>query len=381
MKILLVYDHFLPAWKAGGPIRSIEQMIKQLSTEFNFFVLCSAYDHGEDKVLENIIIDKWTDWQGNGKVYYNSIHKPGLSFYKKVYDQIMPDILFINGLYSLFYNIKPLIAAQTFIKKNKQTKIFLSPRGMLHPGALTQKRNKKKIFFLAFKLLSIHKNIVWHATDEKEVHFIRAKFKKAYISIAGNFPKLSVPIPSPLKEKGKLILGTLALIGPMKNHLEILNALKSINCNVVWHIFGPVKDLNYWYQCNKIINELPSNIHVVYHGAIPPEQVSESLKKIQVFILPSKSENFGHAIFEAMSVGKPVITTNTTPFTDLNQKKVGYTLPVDDLQAQLIKSIHDFADMDQEEFSFYQNNAILYSNSFVNIEKIKDQYRTMFSAS
>jgi glycosyltransferase involved in cell wall biosynthesis len=379
-KILIIYDYFHPAWKAGGPIRSIEQLISQMSSQYKFYVLCSAYDHGESKVMKNITIDQWTDWNGKAKVYYNSILKPHLSFYKKVYHEIKPDIFFVNGLYSLSYNIKPLIAARSFINKKRQSKIILSPRGMLHPGALSQKQYKKKIFFLVFKSLGIQKNILWHATDEKEVHFIRSKFRKPHIAIAGNFPKLSALLPTPQKQGGKLIMGTLALISPMKNHLEILKALQSVKQQLIWHVFGPVKDQVYWDLCNKAINELPPNIQVVYHGAIPPDEVTSALEKIQLFILPSKSENFGHAIFEALSAGKPVITTNTTPFIDLNHKKAGYTLSINNLQSQLIQAINDFAEMDQITFSQYQNNATLYATNFINIEKLKNQYLTMFSA-
>jgi glycosyltransferase involved in cell wall biosynthesis len=378
-KILLIYDHFLPAWKAGGPIRSIAQLIDQMSDEFTFYVLTSAYDHLEEDILDNIQKDEWSNWKNQASVYYQTNRKPSISQISSIIKDIQPDIIFINGLFSPVYNIKALIAAKLFLKQRHNIKIILSPRGMLHTGALSQKKFKKNIFLNIFRILGLYKHISWHATDEKEVHCVRNKFMSAKIHIAGNFPKISVPLDSPYKNQGELIMGTLALISPMKNHLEILNALVSVQYKVVWHIFGPIKDQDYWDQCNEVIKQLPDNIKVIYHGAIPPDQVSSALEKIQVFILPSKSENFGHAIFEALSAGKPVITTNTTPFTDLNQKKAGYTLSIHNLQSQLIDTIHDFAQMDQETFSQYQKNAIQYANRFINVEKLKSQYRTMFS--
>ena len=380
-KIFIIYDHFLPAWKAGGPIRSIAQLIDQMSDEFTFYVLTSAYDHREEDILYNIQKDEWSNWKNQASVYYQTNRKPSISQISSIIKEIQPDIIFINGLFSPVYNIKALIAAQRFLRQCHNAKIILSPRGMLHTGALSQKKLKKNMFLYIFNLIGLYKNIIWHATDEKEVHFIRNKFINSQIELAGNFPKISAPLISPYKNKGELSLGTLALISPMKNHLEILTALVSVQYKVVWHIFGPIKDQDYWDLCNEVNKQLPDNIEVVYHGAIPPAQVSTALEKIQVFILPSKSENFGHAIFEALSAGKPVITTNTTPFTDLNQKKAGYTLSIHNLQSQLIQTIHDFAQMDQETFSQYQKNAIQYANRFINVEKLKIQYRTMFSAS
>jgi len=375
--IFIIYNHFLPAWKAGGPIRSIEQLIHQFSSDMNIYVLCSAYDHGEREVLKNVNPDQWNDWEGKAKVYYNSKRNTTLSFFRNIFTEINPDIIFINGLYSLAYNIKPIVTALQF--KHKQTKIILSPRGMLHPGALSQKSFKKRFYFIFFKLLNLQNKVYWHATDEKEVHFIRSKFKNARIAIAGNFPKLSSQLPSPVKKQGKLIMGTLALISPMKNHLEILKSLKSVTQEVVWHIYGPVKDQAYWDHCSKLIKELPSNIQVIYHGAIFPEEVSLALKDIQLFILPSKSENFGHSICEAMSAGRPVITTDTTPYLNLQQSRAGYTINYQKMNEELSKAIRFFADMEANEFNIYTENAMNYIHKKMDLQKIKLQYQNLFS--
>ena len=375
--ILLLYDHFPPAWKAGGPIRSLEQLIHQTYNHFNFYVICSAFDQGDKKVLDNIQTDTWCEWKGMAKVYYSS-KQPSLSFFKKTFQQINPDIVFLNGLYSFSYHIKPLMAALSYSSQNNSTQIILSPRGMLHPGALSQKRWKKWLYFLFFKLSGIPQKISWHATDEKEVHFIRQQFKRARIHIAGNFPQLFQPIPSPPKEKGTLIMGTIALISPMKNHFEILKSLQQIQQAITWHIYGPIKDNSYWHSCNHLIQELPLNIQVIYHGAIQPDEVEHALQKIQVFVMPSKSENFGHAIIEALSAGKPVITTHTTPFINLQHHQAGYTLSLNNLQAELQHAISFFADMDQEQLATYQQGAVDYANRFVNIEKVRKEYVGMF---
>jgi glycosyltransferase involved in cell wall biosynthesis len=65
-----------------------------------------------------------------------------------------------------------------------------------------------------------------------------------------------------------------------------------------------------------------------------------------LFVLPTYSENFGMVIAEAMSCGVPVITTNGTPWHELNTKKLGWCI---DLSLNnLIKSISEAIDLGQD---------------------------------
>ena len=377
-RILIIYDHYLPAWKAGGPIRSLEQLIRNLYASFNFSVLCSAYEYDDKEILNNIKTDEWISWENKTSIFYNSKHSSNRKYFIETYEEVDPDIIYINGLFSYHYNIIPLLAAKNYTKKNPNVKIILSPRGMLHQGALSQKSLKKKLFLNYMKVTQLHRLIHWHATDEQEATYIKNQFGDVNISIAGNFPKLSALLPSPPKQPNSLIIGTLALISPMKNHLQILKSLKNISSVITWHIYGPVKDQQYWNECLQMINSLPKNIQVVYHGAVEPALVHELFKQIHLYIQPSKSENFGHAILEALSAGKPVITTNTTPFTNLSEKKAGQTIDINQLELQLTNAIDRFAKMNAEEFSVFQNGAVDFANNFVNVEKLKEQYHTMF---
>lgn len=353
-------------------------MIRNLYESFEFRVLCSAYDYGEKGVLNNIKCDEWTCWENKAQILYNRNQSPNKTYFLEKFAETSPSIIYINGLFSYRYNIIPLLAAKSYSKQNPKVQIILSPRGMLHPGALSQKTLKKRIYLAFLKRSQLHKSILWHATDEQEATFIKNQFGNVKISIAGNFPKLSALLPSPPKQPNSLIMGTLALISPMKNHLQILKSLKDTTSNIIWHIYGPVKDQQYWNECLHLINSLPENITVIYYGAVEPARVHELFEQIHLYIQPSKSENFGHAILEALSAGKPVITTNTTPFTKVSEKKSGQTIDINQLELQLTNAIDYFAKMNAEEFSVFQNGAVDFANNFVNVEKLKEQYRTMF---
>ncbi|MCB0697383.1 MAG: hypothetical protein KDC07_08460, partial [Chitinophagaceae bacterium] len=168
MRVLITYQYFLPAYKAGGPVQSIKNTANFLSSiqDVETYILCSDADM--DGTKSDVQLDCWTDFQTNVKVYYNSVSGSKTEILN-IIEGIKPDVIFINGLYSMLYTIYPLMY------KGNARKI-LSVRGMLHPGALSQKSAKKKIFLTAFKMFGLHKNCEYHATTDEETGYIKDLF-------------------------------------------------------------------------------------------------------------------------------------------------------------------------------------------------------------
>jgi glycosyltransferase involved in cell wall biosynthesis len=81
-------------------------------------------------------------------------------------------------------------------------------------------------------------------------------------------------------------------------------------------IYGPAEDLEYWLLCQRQIELMPVNINIKYYGEVEHKIVPLVLSKADVFILPTLGENFGHVIFEALSVGTPVIISDNTPWVN-----------------------------------------------------------------
>jgi glycosyltransferase involved in cell wall biosynthesis len=379
-RILIFYDHFYPAYKAGGPVQSLVNLIRQLYSNYEFYVVCKPYEMNDIKLLDGIAVNDWNNWEDKAKVMYRTFSTGSRKAYTELFKEIQPDVIFVNGLFSLYFNIFPLKYGIAYCARQPKAKLVLSARGMLHPGALSQKAVKKKLFLTLFKFMGWHHQVKWHATDSLEKQFIDDYLgQNSKIEVAGNFPNLLPMAALPEKKAGELIMGTIALISPMKNHLEILNALKHVKEKVTWLIYGPVKDETYWQQCKEIMQQLPSNIHIVYKGELPPAAINTAMNSFQLFIMPSKSENFGHAIFEALSAGKPVVTTNTTPFKNLQQFSAGYTVSVNNMEQQLAAQISFFAKQDDTSFHVYIKNASAFAQSFLSLQETKAQYNQLFS--
>ena len=369
-KIFITIPWFLPAFRAGGPIQSIANLVKEFHEDVEYLIFCGDTDlNGAE--LENIETNKWTLFNEHTQVWYAGPEKISQSLVKQIEIQ-KPDLLFIIGLYSWHYNIVPMV----FCKGPKK---ILSTRGMLHPGALSQKKWKKKFYLQLFKLLEYHHKVSFHATDEEERKYIYTYFDKVpKVHVAGNFPKKIGLLPTLQKEPGKLKLLSIGLISPMKNILLVLEALEKVTGTIEYDIYGPIKDEEYWDTCKEKIKMLPGNISVIYHKEIEPERIKEALLESQVFILPSKSENFGHAIYEALSSGRPVITSRQTPWNLLEESVAGINVSTFDSE-ELIKAIDFFTSINMDELKKWSRGAFEYAERAVDMEKIKGEYREMFA--
>ena len=367
-KIFVTIPWFNPAFKAGGPVRSVHNMICELNKDFEFYIFCSSKDVDSTDISVKAL-NTWIDFELNTKVWYQY---PSNSF-KNINDQfkkIKPDMLYIVGLFSFEYNIYPYFILKSRLK-------ILSVRGMLHPGALSQKPLKKKLFLSLFKILLDRKCTIFQVTDKIEKEFLyQAMGKDVKVKIAGNFPKINPQWENVKSKHGTLRILTVALISPMKNHKLILQALKEIDIQLTYDIVGAVKDIDYWNECLAIIETMPSNITVHIHGEMPPSSLDDFYQNADIFVMPSESENYGHAIFEALSSGLPVITSFNTPWNKLIENKAGINIGLD--KNEIKKSILYFAEMPDHDFSTWAVSARNYALSNYNHEELMSSYQQLF---
>ncbi len=371
MKVFITIPWFLPAYKAGGPIQSVANLVNQFTEDVDFFIFCGDVDLNNEP-LENITKGEWVIFNEHTKIWYAPKENLSQTLAGQI-ELLKPEIVYIIGLFDWHFNIVPLL----FSKAEKK---ILSIRGMLHPGALTQKKLKKRVFLKALNLFNISDKVIFHATDKVEETFIKNEFgEKSSIVIAGNFARNMVKNKPLEKNVGFLKMVTIALISPMKNHLPVLKALMLCTENINYNIYGPVKEAQYWEECVTQINLLPKNITVQYHGEILPKNVSDILAENHLFIMPSKSENFGHALAEALASGHPVITSFATPWNDLQQNKAG--INVEPTEKDISEAIRYYALMDNEEYKKYVEGACNYSDSKLNLPEKIIAYKNLFSIS
>ena len=139
-KVLICIDWFLPAYKAGGPIQSISNMVNHLKNHIEFWIFTSNYDIDKKLDINKNDLNRWIKKDG---FYIRYSDKTSFKFYE--FRQLMKsnnfDIIYMNSLFSINFTLIPLLSS---ISMN--IKRVLAPRGMLGKGALEIKPLRKKYF-------------------------------------------------------------------------------------------------------------------------------------------------------------------------------------------------------------------------------------------
>lgn len=382
IKLLTFNGTYLPGYKAGGPIRSIANLVENLKEDIEFNVLCQDRDFFDIQAYSNVIVDDW-NVVSNANVYYHSANKIEVLKFKRIINNQNHDIILLNGYFS-DYTIKYLLLRRLKVIKNKP--VVILPRGDLATGALSLKPWKKLLFIKAANLLGLYKNLTWQATSQDEEKDIK-KFlgKKTTVYTIGNFaPKVQNNLKEIRKIKlpQKLNLIFISRITKVKNLKYAIEQVMKLDGKVNFDIYGPISDKEYWNECKGLIDKLPPNISITYKGSIENERVVEVLKNADLLFLPTLGENFGHVIVESLIAETPVLISDQTPWRELEKSGVGWDLPLNSPEAY-VEKLKLVMDMDNVQYKnkftsineYVQNKIGQNDKSEKFIKMIKEQLR------
>lgn len=378
--IVVLYPFFFPGFRAGGPVQSLVNMIVGLHHRYEFKVITTAYDLNRKDCYPGILLNSWNDIGLTTnvivQVWYHSSSRMTPSAMNVILTQARPNTIFVNGLFSSFTNSALWLIKKGFLKRMR---IVLSPRGMFQDGALKSGSFKKRIYILLLKFLRISSKVIWHVTNEAErLDVLEKADPKARVIVAENIPKSPIErIVLKTKKPGELSLVYLSLITEKKNLLLLLHVLQNTDTKISLDIYGPIKDKLYWQQCMVMMNAMRDDISVAYRGEINPTEVQSTLQKYHALILLTKGENFGHALFESLSVGRPIITSNYTPWQDLEGGLAGWNVDIHNGHA-ISKKINDIAGMREPDYERYCYGALNLANQYYRTLDFALRYELLF---
>ena len=370
-------DWYVPAFKAGGPIRSCANIVSHLSADIDFLIITGDRDYTESTPLAGIEPNKWTAGREGEQVLYLSPGRRGKKNLEQYISQVQVDLVYINGVFSKEFSIRPL---EIFSKRKEP--VIVATRGMFRPSALAIKSLKKKVFLAYVKARGLYRNVYFHATDSDEESDIKALLgQEVKVIKAGNLPrKISAQTEKArAKKSGILHLVYAARIAPEKNLLELLEILDSLslreNETIVLKIFGALYNEIYWNSCLQVISRIDERIDIDVTDAVPPDELISVLSEADVMVLATRGENFGHIILESMMEGTPVIISAHTPWQGLAEKNAGVVCTQ---RQDYLDALRTFLNMDQSAYSDWSKGAYATAYNYCTDQSVINMNKDLF---
>lgn len=293
--------------KGGGPSRSVPMLVKGLA------------EVGVDITLMTFRSEDMNTHALEGTPAKLKVWEDGTTA-REIEDFILSeqfDLIQLQSLWAKSYHVVALIARKHNIP------YIITPRGMLEPWSLSQKKWKKKLALMFYQMKDLQKAACIFTTAEMEAQHVRELGVNAPMSV----------IPNGIETDGYACRTSLEGVKKQILFLSRVHVKKGIEilidafCKLraeggvfkEWSvvIVGNGED-DYIESLKRKVDELELEDCIKILPPVFGEAKTKLYQESSLFCLPSYSENFGMVIAEALSCGVPAITTNGTPWQLLN---------------------------------------------------------------
>lgn len=356
LNILTFVKAYYPGGKGGGPLRSIANAVALLGSEFNFSVVTRDRDYGDRSSYEGIVVGTWSDVRGANVFYLSS----GVGFFIQLIRLIFStrwDVLYLNSFFDHKMTFWGLLAARLL---GRDGDVLLAPRGEFSEGALSFKSAKKRLYIKALKRLGLLRHTIFQASTAAEAEEIEQVLgvDRSRIRIALNLamPPAALSSAGDEQDNGLLKLVFLSRLVPKKNLEFALSLLAKVGGDVIFDVYGVFEDEDYRRACTELASTLPENITVNFNGYVEPDNVGEVLVRSDLFYFPTLGENYGHVIAESLAVGTPVLLSNKTPWSGLEEEGLGWVCALE-TPNEFVRVLNGFRSV--AAGSAYRNRALV----------------------
>jgi glycosyltransferase involved in cell wall biosynthesis len=378
--VLIFRSCYWPAFKSGGPVQTLRNLVRHLGHALDFRIVTADRDRGEETPFRNVAINQWNDVEG-ARVYYADPAHRSLGHWRSLVSVLQPRIVYLNSFFDPVFTIEPLLLRRLGLV-DRRIQWLLAPRGEFAPAALALESGKKRAFMRLAPLLGLHRGLRWQASSLLEAQDIHRAMGVAIgdIVVAPNLPALFSAVPEAERTRGPgepLSVCFLSRIAPMKNLDFALQVLHSVRSRVDFHVYGPPVDPEYYAACRNRAATLGPHVRVEFHGDVPHELVGEMLARHDLYFLPTRGENYGHAIVEALGAGLPVLISDRTPWLDLEARGAGWALPLGQVEL-FVAVIEAVANMDEAARHALARGARAYADQIASSSGVVEANRRLF---
>lgn len=314
MRILHVVPTYMPAWRYGGPIRSVHGLCKALVMRgHDVHVYTTNVDGENDLDIETgVPVDRdgvkvWyfpSRWLR--KIYWSPQMRRVLSYRLAGFD-----IVHLHSVYVWTTWATARLAEQA------GKPYLVAPRGALVQDLVRRKRRwVKRAWIKLIERHTLERAAAIHVTSEREGQEIAwLRLKEPAIVVVPNaiddacsFGRTTLwsvaPVAASPQGEYVLYLGRLSWEKGLDRLMAAMAQLPELRL-----VIAGSGDAGYRRTLDDLAKRLGIKERLVYAGHVEGDSKRRLLEQAALLVLPSYSENFGNAVLEAMQSGCPVVVT------------------------------------------------------------------------
>jgi glycosyltransferase involved in cell wall biosynthesis len=367
LKILHIVPTYVPAWRYGGPIRSIHALCRALAKKGHQVDVFTTNKNGAERL--DIPVSEFTNVNSVRVMYFECNQWLDRIYYSRPMKKALQkeienyDVIHLHSVYLW----PTLMAARICFRAKKP--YLISPRGMLI-GDLIRKKNSliKKIYIYIFESRNLKNASMVHCTSHlEELELRNLKIGIPSVCVIGNglleetedeygINNVHSFVPPP--ENYLLFVGRLN----WKKGLDRLIKAMPIIKDHILVIVGNDED-GYLAELKKICISQNVQDRIHFYGEVVGVAKEKLIRGSSMLILPSYSENFGNVLLEAMAFGKAVGCTPEVGLAEvISKNNAGIVLPID--SKEMGKNLNTILGDKKSLLEMGQNGRILFEREF-----------------
>ncbi|MGZ5617130.1 MAG: glycosyltransferase [Usitatibacter sp.] len=313
MKLLHVVPSYIPAWRYGGPIRSVHGLCAALAARGHEVEVVTTNVDGD--ASSDVPLDVPVRIDGVVVRYFPSTRLRRLYYSPPMYRYLRQSMRQWDLVHTHSVFLWPTTAAARLARKFGKPYV-MSPRGMLVRDLISRRSALLKrawISLIESRNVSLAAAVhVTSALEAEELLALGLKPRRMFEAPNGiDLPSEGKPDEShqhmegdDLPAKYVLFLGRIS----WKKGLDRLVSALAAAPGIVLVVAGN-DDEGYWPSLIEKAAGLSVADRIHRLGFVDGERKRQVLSRAAALVLPSYSENFGNVVLEAMALGVPVVVT------------------------------------------------------------------------
>lgn len=293
-------------------------------------------------------------------------------------EEVRPDVVHINCCWTPLCAYFTIWTKEFCRRKCIHIPIVYTPHGMLEPWIINHNYWTRKMpATMIYQRKALKCADVIHSTAELEMVNLRELGWNKNIHVIPNCVDVTNITPKTSWKKSRKIL-FLSRVHEKKGVNFIIEAVSQLKEKLSGYkvsIVGPGEE-KYLKRLMAMAKSHGVDDIISFEGPVFGDKKFDLYRESDLFLLPTHSENFGIVVAEALACGTPVITTEGTPWNELNDRKCGWCIKIG--TKSLVESLSQFLKMSESDLEHMGHNGRELVEEKYSCESIAQQFYALY---